>query len=86
MITFKSAWRRLLMTTLSISVRASAHLNAQVFQAEDYSNYYDTTPGNQGGAYRNDNVDIEGSTEGGYNVGWIDTGEWLVYSLSLIHI
>ncbi|WP_229794305.1 glycoside hydrolase family 19 protein [Arenicella chitinivorans] len=80
MTTSKSAWRRLLMTTLSISAIACAQLNAQVFQAEDYSNYYDTTPGNQGGAYRNDNVDIEGSTEGGYNVGWIDTGEWLVYS------
>ena len=27
-------------------------------EAEDYKNYFDTTPGNTGGAYRNDDVDI----------------------------
>ncbi|MFC4699995.1 glycoside hydrolase family 19 protein [Glaciecola siphonariae] len=52
---------------------------AQVFQAEDYSAYNDTTVGNQGGAYRSDNVDIEASSEGGFNVGWIEASEWLVY-------
>lgn len=55
---------------------------AVVFQAENYSNYYDTTTGNAGGKYRNDNVDIENTNdpEGGtYNVGWIEANEWLVY-------
>lgn len=52
-------------------------------EAEDYSNYYDTTHGNSGGKYRNDNVDIQDCSEGGYNVGWIDTGEWLEYVVDI---
>jgi predicted chitinase len=53
-----------------------------VFQAEDYSSYYDTTAGNTGGAYRSDDVDIEAShdSSGNYNVGWIDANEWLAYA------
>lgn len=61
----------------------AAMSHAVVFQAEDYNYYYDTTTGNAGGAYRNDNVDIErtsDSTGGGYNVGWIDANEWLTYT------
>ncbi len=53
-------------------------------QAEDYDvggenvAYHDTTPGNEGGAYRHDDVDIE--TAGGVtNVGWIRDGEFLLY-------
>lgn len=56
---------------------------AVVFQAEDYSYFSDTTAGNTGGKYRNDNVDIETTndpTGGGYNVGWIEANEWLVYT------
>lgn len=55
---------------------------AQVFQAEDYSAFYDTTPGNTGGAYRSDDVDIEATSDngGGHNVGWIVAGEWLAYN------
>jgi hypothetical protein len=47
--------------------------------------YYDTTPGNTGGAYRSDDVDIEstGDTGGGYDVGWIASGEWLNYSANV---
>ncbi|AMX02459.1 family 16 glycosylhydrolase [Microbulbifer thermotolerans] len=58
-----------------------ANAQTTVFQAEDYDNAYDTTPGNSGGAYRNEDVDIEVTTDtgGGYNVGWIDAGEWLAY-------
>jgi hypothetical protein len=54
---------------------------ATVYQAEDYNAFYDTTPGNTGGAYRSDDVDIEATTDsgGGYNVGWIDATEWLTY-------
>jgi beta-glucanase (GH16 family) len=55
--------------------------HAVVFQAEDYSNYYDTTAGNTGGTYRSDNVDIQSTNDGGgYNVGWIAPNEWLAYS------
>ena len=46
------------------------------------------TPWNIGGHYRNDGVDIEicrDSISNGFNVGWIDTGEWLQYSLYLPH-
>jgi hypothetical protein len=42
------------------------------------------TPWNKGGQYRNDGVDIETCTDtisNGYHVGWIETGEWLQYSL-----
>ena len=54
-------------------------------QAEDYSNYFDTSTGNNGGQYRTDDVDIEASadTDGGYNVGWTAAGEWLEYSVLL---
>jgi len=60
-------------------------------EAEDYDtngpgiSYYDTTPGNSGAAYRNDDVDIEPTTDigGGYDVGWIASGEWLNYTLNV---
>src|SRR6202049_3187450 len=44
-------------------------------QAEDYDKggeglaYHDTTAGNSGGAYRQDDVDIQAGTAGAYNVG-----------------
>ena len=51
-------------------------------QAEDYSNAYDTTAGNTGGQYRNDNVDIEATSDagGGFNVAWTASGEWLAHN------
>ncbi len=53
-------------------------------EAEDYDSYHDTSPGNAGGAYRGDDVDIEALADGeGYNVGWADPGEWLSYSVIL---
>ncbi len=60
-------------------------------QGEDYKvggegvGYHDLTAGNSGGKYRTDNVDIETTTDagGGYNVGWIDAGEWLAYDVSV---
>lgn len=58
-------------------------------KAENYDNggpgvaYADTTPGNSGGAYRATDVDIEPSSNGGYDVGWIDAGEWLTYSVNV---
>lgn len=54
-------------------------------QAENYSNYYDTTNGNAGGQYRNDNVDIQATTDngGGYNVGWTAANEWLEFPINV---
>ncbi len=76
-----------LLNKCSLAVTASLALlslsyssNAMVIQAEDYNAFYDTTPGNSGGAYRGDSVDIEASAGGGFNVGWIDSSEWLAYN------
>ncbi|WP_347332475.1 glycosyl hydrolase family 8 [Marinimicrobium locisalis] len=54
-------------------------------EAEDYIDYSDSTSGNTGGAYRNDDVDIETTSDvsGDHNVGWIAAGEWLEYDVDL---
>ncbi|HOV67665.1 MAG TPA: carbohydrate-binding protein, partial [Methanoregulaceae archaeon] len=59
-------------------------------EAEDYdvggegAAYHDTTPGNAGGAYRQDDVDIERLTGVATpNVGWIRDGEWLSYTATV---
>jgi CSLREA domain-containing protein len=65
-----------------------------VIQAEEYADggegvgYHDTTPGNAGGLYRNDDVDIQLCTDPQasgtcYHVGWIDAGEWLAYRVTV---
>jgi thermitase len=45
--------------------------------------YHDDSAGNSGGALRTTDVDIEPSSEGGHNVGWIGAGEWLQYTVSV---
>ena len=57
---------------------------------EDFDNggasvaYTDADFGNTGGAYRpNESVDIEEKTGGGYNLSWINTGEWLEYTVNV---
>lgn len=58
-------------------------------QAEDFdagangTAYYDTTAGNSGGRYRSTDVDIEASSEGGHDVGWIAPGEWMNYTVNV---
>ncbi len=59
-----------------------------LINARDFDNggegvsYHDTTAGNYGGAYRDTNVDLQTSPGAGNDtVGWIDTGEWLSYSV-----
>lgn len=63
---------------------SSAPVNS-VIQAEDYNRSYDLTTGNAGAQYRQDNVDIEATTDtgGGFNVGWIDASEWLEYNVNI---
>lgn len=66
--------------------------SALKIEAEDYLtggqgiSYSDTNSGNTGGAYRNDDVDIQATSDtgGGFNVGWIRDGEWLTYDLDVL--
>ncbi len=59
-------------------------------EAENYDEgypgqtYFDTDATNNGGAYRpGDDVDIETTAGGGFNVGWIEFGEWMQYSVDV---
>ena len=58
-------------------------------QVENYDSggeglaYHDTTSGNSGNQYRTDNVDVETCGEGGYDVGYIQSGEWLEYTVDV---
>jgi beta-glucanase (GH16 family) len=61
-------------------------------QAEDFDYggegiaYHDTSAGNSGTQYRTlENVDIQNCTDtgGGYNIGWMATGEWLEYTVNV---
>ncbi|WP_230390905.1 family 16 glycosylhydrolase [Reinekea sp. G2M2-21] len=56
-------------------------------QAEnfDVNGYYDTSTRNIGGQYRDEQVDIERSQIGDYNVGWFEPGEWLTYTVNVAH-
>lgn len=61
-------------------------------EAEDYDlggegvSYLDLEPANNGDRYRTlEGVDIEDTLDegGGYNVGWIGPGEWIVYTIEV---
>ena len=61
-----------------------------VIQAEDFDlggegvGYHDFSVGNTGNRYRlTEDVDIENCTEGGYNVGWIQTNDWMDYTVDV---
>jgi hypothetical protein len=50
--------------------------------------YYDTTSGNSGRVYRNDDVDIQACGDSFrqgscYNIAWIRPGEWLAYDINV---
>jgi hypothetical protein len=57
-----------------------------VLQAEDYIRANDQTLGNTGGVYRQGDVDIQATTDtnGGFNLGWTDAGEWLEFDTDLV--
>ena len=71
--------------SFTLTVRGTAVDVPGLVQAEDYTGFYDTTNGNTGGAYRNDNVDVETTSDsnGGYNVGWFAANEWLEYPINV---
>ncbi|MDP9173916.1 MAG: carbohydrate-binding protein [Planctomycetota bacterium] len=60
-------------------------------QAENYDlggqgvAYSTSDKTNQGGAYRNDGIGIETTTDtgGGFDVGWVHAGEWLKYTVNV---
>lgn len=60
-------------------------VEAENFDQQEGTGYYDLTPANEGFAYRNTSVDIEASSDagGGYNVGWMAAGEWLSYTVNV---
>ncbi len=54
-------------------------------QGAEGATYHDTTIGNTGAVYRTDGVDIQATadTGGGYNIGYVATGEWLQYTVNV---
>lgn len=69
----------------------SPRIITSLIQLEDYDeggsgiSWWDTTPSNQGGAYRNDSVDIQatGDAGGGYHIGWVEPNEWLEFTVQV---
>ncbi|MFC0270366.1 carbohydrate-binding protein [Metabacillus herbersteinensis] len=61
-----------------------------IIEAEDYNlggegvAYHDKTEENIGGKYRDDSVDIRSNPEGGFAVGWNETGEWIKYDVDIL--
>lgn len=46
--------------------------------------YHDASTGNAGTQYRPaEDVDLEGCSEGGYNIGYVANGEWLEYTVNV---
>ncbi|MGF1677480.1 MAG: GDSL-type esterase/lipase family protein [Rivularia sp. (in: cyanobacteria)] len=60
-------------------------MNLIRIEAENYKYGIDNTLGNSGGEYRFDDVDIAYSNDvdGGYSLGWIEPGEWLIYDVTV---
>jgi beta-glucanase (GH16 family) len=60
-----------------------------LIEAEHYDQGYpgeafqDATIGNTGGSLRSDDVDLQVCSEGGFNVGWIENGEWMEYTVNV---
>jgi endonuclease/exonuclease/phosphatase family metal-dependent hydrolase len=58
-------------------------------RAQDFDNggegvaYHDVTAGNAGAVYRSSDVDLEPSSDGGNDVGWVAAGEWLNYTVAV---
>jgi endonuclease/exonuclease/phosphatase family metal-dependent hydrolase len=76
-------------TTTTSTTTTTVKAIPGTIQAEDFDNgssgstYWDATAGNSGGAYRSTNVDIERSSEHGYNIAYTARGEWLQYTVSV---
>ena len=73
------------LSSSSLTNSSAAAFTGLLIEAEDYVRYYDTSAGNTTGEYRSDGVDIEKSTDtgGGFNIAYIDSGDWLEFSLNV---
>jgi len=60
-------------------------------EAENYNaggqnvGYFDTTPGNLGGACNTDDVDIKDVANDGCTVAYTEPGEWLAYTVNIVY-
>lgn len=71
--------------------QGNAHQLPGTIQAEHYDlggegiAYHDTSVGNDGNAFRNDDVDVQvgSAADNGYNVAYITADEWLEYSVDI---
>ena len=76
-------------TTVATTAMPAGRSIPGTLEAENYNTggegvgYHDVTPTNQGGAYRNDAVDIEAISGGGYAIGYVRDGEWLRYTVNV---
>jgi hypothetical protein len=83
-------------TTLTVSAGSTPYGGTPVslpgtIEAERFDDggpevaYHDGTAGNSGGAFRTTDVDLEATSDsgGGYDVGWVGTGEWLNYTVTV---
>ncbi len=73
-----------------IPYRSTPLLLPGVLQAEDFDRggesvaYHDHTAGNTGGRYRTgEGVDLETCSEGGFNVAFLEPGEWIDYTVEV---
>ncbi|CAN5864157.1 hypothetical protein BH24ACI4_BH24ACI4_08070 [soil metagenome] len=77
------------VTTVTAAATGAVRSILGIIEAEDFDNgpngtaYWDNSSGNTGGQYRSTDVDIEACSEGGYNVGWVGSGEWLNYTVNV---
>jgi len=70
----------------AVTVGADDTINVPgLIQAENFSDYQDNDSNNRGGQYRDTGVDIQNCSDSncGFNVGWMDSGEWLEYDINV---
>jgi hexosaminidase len=82
-------YARQALTLVAQAPYGAAHALPGTIQLEDYDlggegvAYHDTSAGNQAAQYRHDDVDIEATPGGGYDIGYADAGEWLEYTVDV---
>ncbi len=73
----------------NIPYNGTAHVIPGLIESEEYDfggkdiSWYDDTEGNEGGELRTDDVDVQTSSENGYNIGWVSADEWLEYTVDV---
>ncbi|MDB5105962.1 MAG: hypothetical protein JWP91_3651 [Fibrobacteres bacterium] len=78
---------QVVVSSAPVGIALPGRIEAEAFKTGGENvGYHDLTATNLGGAYRTaEAVDIEATTDGGagYNVGWIDAGEWLAFDVNV---